>query len=139
MSGVQTATIPELSTITIATASGPRAIDAAIYGPFAVTLHAHTCRRHESTGEQKDHHFTFAITHIASGKSVCEDLENREAHWLARRLAANDGFIALCDATHAAQVAGTDSPPADPAIASWYAQERADAAVRYGSVSEVDW
>lgn len=122
--------IPTWATITLAVGAGPDTADAIVYGAFAVHIGGFDADQF-GEGPVTNHRFYFNVTHVASGYGAAIDLENREAHYLARAFAACPAFVALCDA----RGAGADMA-ITPEVAEWFRGTLRDAAMTYGAYAE---
>lgn len=126
--------IPTWGTVTLAVANpgeGPDTADAIIYGAFVVHIGGFDADQFEDE-PVTNHRFYFHVTHVASGYAAAIDLENREAHYLAREFAACPAFVALCDA----RGAGGDMKMTAE-LAEWFRSTLRDAASSYGAYAGV--
>lgn len=93
-----------IQSITIATSAGPQQTQAAVFGPFAVTLNGVTYWEYPITNAHHNHYLVFNVTHIATGYSVLADLTDTQAVAVAQALAADPLLCAVFDATEAATI-----------------------------------
>lgn len=103
MSGSKQAT-DYIQYITIATREGPRQTQAAVFGPFAVTMQGVAYWEYPITNAHYNHYLVFSITHVATGYAVLSDITDTQAVAVAQALAADPLLCEVFDATEAATI-----------------------------------